>query len=333
MMLDETENKETLIRSAVEKRTVGIVGGGLIGSSWAIVFWRAGWTVRLFDSDKNALNKAEYFIGKQCDLLTNSSGYSDQPKSQKNIIYTSCVGDAVIGVDYVQECGPEILEVKKDLFQKFEQLVKDTCLLASSTSGIVASKFSESLNCRQRVLVVHPTNPPHLVPLVEIAPAPWTSKETVTGTYDIMKSIGQSPIVVKKEIQGFILNRLQGALINEALRLAEGDYASTDDIDCAVRDGLGLRWSFMGPFETIDLNAPGGLADYAARYGQMYREMSVSQSSEMKWNVNLIQRIHKDRRSMLEETKIEERQAWRDQSLADLIAHKSKLDKQSKKFE
>ena len=148
-----------------------------------------------------------------------------------------------------------------------------------------------------------------------------------------MKSIGQSPIVVKKEIQGFILNRLQGALINEALRLAEGDYASTDDIDCAVRDGLGLRWSFMGPFETIDLNAPGGLADYAARYGQMYREMSVSQSSEMKWDVNLIQRIHKDRRSMLEETKIEERQAWRDQSLADLIAHKSKLDKQSKKFE
>ncbi|MAH64450.1 MAG: hypothetical protein CMN54_13595 [SAR324 cluster bacterium] len=89
----------------------------------------------------------------------------------------------------------------------------------------------------------------------------------------------------------------------------------------------------MGPFETIDFNAPVGLADYAARYSQMYREMSVFQSSEMKWDVNLIKRIHKDRRSMLEETGIEERQVWHDRSLADLVAHKSKLDKQSNKFE
>ena len=104
--------------------------------------------------------------------------------------------------------------------------------------------------------MVHPTNPPHLIPLVEVAPSPWTSEETVNGAYQLLLEVGQSRIIVKKEVQGFILNRLQGALINEPLRLAEGDYASPDDIDRAVRDGLGLRWSFMGPFETIDLNAP-----------------------------------------------------------------------------
>ena len=177
--------------------------------------------------------------------------------------------------------------------------------------------------------MVHPTNPPHLIPLVEVAPSPWTSEETVKGAYQIMLEVGQSPIIVKKEIQGFILNRLQGALINEALRLAEGDYASPDDIDCAVRDDLGLRWSFMGPFETIDLNAPGGLADYAERYGNMYRDMSVSQSLEMTWDKNLIDRIHHDRRSILDQSRIEERQAWRDQKLAALIAHKNKKEKKT----
>ena len=327
MMLDQSDDKSALT-SQSETRSVAIIGSGLIGSSWAIVFSRAGWTVRLFDSDKNALDKAEPLIAEQLDLLIRS-GLDSASRQPKEIIYTSSIEEALTDADYVQECGPEILELKKKLFEHFQGVVKGSCILASSTSGIVASKFSENLRCRERVVVVHPTNPPHLIPLVEVAPSPWTSEETVKGAYQIMLEVGQSPIIVKKEVQGFILNRLQGALINEALRLAEGDYASPDDIDCAVRDGLGLRWSFMGPFETIDLNAPGGLADYAERYGNMYRDMSVSQSLEMTWDKNLIDRIHHDRRSILDQSKIEERQAWRDQKLAALIAHKNNKEKKT----
>ena len=177
--------------------------------------------------------------------------------------------------------------------------------------------------------VVHPTNPPHLIPLVEVAPSPWTSgRNRERGLSNHAGGWTKSDHCQKGNSRIYF-ESVARRLINEALRLADGDYASPDDIDCAVRDGLGLRWSFMGPFETIDLNAPGGLADYAERYGNMYRDMSVSQSLEMTWDKNLIDRIHHDRRSILDQSRIEERQAWRDQQLAALIAHKNNKEKKT----
>ena len=325
-MMNRVESK-SLLKPQNGFPLAAIIGAGLIGCGWAIVFARAGWHVRLFDLDHNAIRAAESDIQKQLDLMSDFELCENQTRVFGNISYTLNLEEALTDANYVQECGPETLEIKKNLFHDFEKMVKANCILASSTSGIVASKFTENLEIRERALVVHPTNPPHLVPLVEIAPSPWTSNEVVSAIYEIMLSLGQSPIVVNKEIPGFVLNRLQGALLNEALRLAEGNYATAEDIDLAVRDGLGLRWSFMGPFETIDLNAPGGLADYAERYGAMYRGMSVSQSSEATWDKILIDRIHGDRRAILDDSELAQRQVWRDRRLAALIAHKSKQEK------
>src|SRR5436190_1272871 len=156
-------------------------------------------------------------------------------------------------------------------------------ILASSTSTIPASQWSEKLAGRARCLVAHPINPPHLVPLVELSPAPWTSPDVVARTQALLEAVGQVPIVVRTEIQGFILNRLQGALLAEAFRLYADGYASTEDIDKTVHDGLGLRWSFMGPFETIDLNAPGGVADYCARYSAFYRRVAADPARPEVW--------------------------------------------------
>ena len=133
-------------------------------------------------------------------------------------------------------------------------------VLASSTSGIPASAFTEGLAGRARCLVAHPVNPPYLVPLVELCPAPWTDAAVVSRTRALMTSAGQVPATVNKEMDGFALNRLQGALLAEAFRLVADDVISPTDLDALVKHGLGLRWSFMGPLETIDLNAPGGLA-------------------------------------------------------------------------
>ena len=146
MMLDQSDDKGALT-SQSETRSVAIIGSGLIGSSWAIVFSRAGWTVRLFDSDKNALDKAKPLIAEQLDLLIRS-GLDSASRRPKEIIYTSSIEEALTDADYVQECGPEILELKKKLFDHFQGVVKRSCILASSTSGIVASKFSENLRCR-----------------------------------------------------------------------------------------------------------------------------------------------------------------------------------------
>src|SRR5258707_11360776 len=127
-----------------------------------------------------------------------------------------------------------------------------------------------------RCLVGHPVNPPHLIPLVELCGAPWTAPDAVDRARKIYREIGQMPVTVNREINGFILNRLQGALLAEAFRLVGEGFVSAEDLDHTVKDGLGLRWSFLGPFETIELNAPGGIPDYCARYTGFYKELAAA---------------------------------------------------------
>jgi L-gulonate 3-dehydrogenase len=307
-------------KSHFSSTSVAIIGAGLIGRAWAIVFARAGWQTRLYDFNADALDSARGAVAEQLIMLERHELCMDPDTILSRISYVGDLKAALDGVDYVQECGPEVLEKKRDLFTDLDQLAAPETILASSTSGFIASAFTEHLQGRHRALVVHPVNPPHLVPLVEVSPADWTAPEVTSAAHQIMASVNQTPITVQKEVPGFILNRLQGALLNEALRLAQGGYALPDDIDKVVRDGLGLRWSFMGPFETIDLNAPSGLVDYAQRYGSMYSDMAASQSSPPDWDV--VSALDTARREVLSRDDIPSRQVWRDNRLAALIAHK-----------
>ena len=307
-------------------RAVAVVGAGLIGRGWAIVFARAGWQVNLYDVQAGALDFAREAIAEQLEMLQAKGLCSEPELLIQQIHYVPDLANALADVDYVQECGPEVLEAKQQLFSELDRLSSPHAILASSTSGYMASAFTSHLAGRHRALVVHPVNPPHLVPLVEISPAEWTAPEVTEMARRIMTAVKQTPITVQKEIPGFILNRLQGALLNEAMRLAQGGYASVEDIDKAVCDGLGLRWSFMGPFETIDLNAPAGLADYAKRYGPMYQDMAASQATAPDWDETAVTALDASRRVTLDRDAIAQRQNWRDDRLAALIAHKSKQE-------
>ena len=171
-------------------------------------------------------------------------------------------------------------------------------------------------------LVAHPVNPPYLVPVVEICGAPWTDASAVQSAWDVMVSVGQKPVKIKRELEGFILNRLQGALLREAFRLVEQGYVDAEGLDVTIREGLGLRWSFMGPFETIDLNAPEGLADYAHRFGEMYQSIATEQTSTEPWSEDLIQKLEAQRRAALPADRLLERRLWRDRRLMALAAHK-----------
>src|SRR5262249_36893541 len=175
--------------------------------------------------------------------------------------------DALDGAGFVQESTPETLQAKRAVFAELDRLAAPDAILASSTSAIVPSLFTETLNGRPRCLVAPPANPPHLEALHELGGRAWAPPETSAGAKAVYESVGQVPIVVKREIEGFILNRLQAALLSEAFRLAGEGYVTPADLDKTLKDGLGLRWSFMGPFETIELNAPGGIPDYCGRYG------------------------------------------------------------------
>src|SRR4030081_3089806 len=257
-----------------QNRNVAIVGVGLIGRAWATIFARAGWNVRLTDPHVPTLAAAPRLIRDELHALAHH-GLADDPDSAvARISVAGSLEEAVMDVEFVQENGPEKVEEKQTIFALLDKLAPPDALLVSSTSAITASRFTEMLPGRARCLVGHPVNPPHLVPLVELCGAPWTAPETIDRARKVHREIGQVPVTINREISGFVLNRLQGALLAEAFRLVGEGYISAEDLDHTVKDGLGLRWSFLGPFETIELNAPGGIPDYCARYTGFYKELA-----------------------------------------------------------
>ena len=314
--------------TSAHTQRIGIIGAGLIGRAWAMVFARAGRQVALHDADPDAVRVAVPAIRDSLGALK-SEGLIDEPVERvvARVTPVASVADAVTGAAYVQENIAETPEAKGEMFAVLDGWAKPDTILASSTSNIPGSVFMADLNGRARCLVAHPVNPPHLVPLVELVPTPWTDPTVLTRAKTLLRSVGQVPIVVRRELEGFILNRLQGALLNEAFRLVEDGYVSPEDLDKTVKHGLGLRWSFMGPFETIDLNAPGGIADYVRRFGSAYRRMAEQQSAPRDWSAPLVATIEAERRTALPADKLGARQAWRDRRLAALMAHKRAQEK------
>ena len=305
---------------------IALVGGGLVGQAWAIVFGRAGHEVTLFDAEPAALEQARRNIAARLDDLAGRGLVDDAAAVRGRMRYAGTLGEALASADYVQESTPERVEVKRQVFGELDRLAAPDAILASSTSGIPASAFTEELGGRGRCLVAHPINPPFVTPLVELCPAPWTEPAVVERTHALMSRVGQAPIRLKREVQGFVANRMQAALIGAALRMVKDGVASAADVDVAIKDGIGLRWSFMGPFETIDLNAPGGIADYLRRYGPLYQAIEAEQAAPLDWtDAALLAQLEKERRAQLKAERLPERSAWRDRRLMALAAHRRKL--------
>ena len=306
--------------------TIAIVGAGLIGRAWAICFARAGHAVRVYDETNGAAVKALKFAAGALPSLAAEGLLDGQTVADvaQRMSVARTLEDALAGADHVQENTPENLEIKKRVFAALDQLAGSDAVLASSTSALLPSRFTEALAGRRRCLVVHPINPPYLIPAVEIVPAPWTDPAIVERSRVLLTEAGQSPIVMKREIDGFVMNRLQGALLEEAFRLVADGYASVEDVDIGLREGLALRWSFMGPFETIDLNAPSGVRDYVTRYQQIYSRLFPSMQRRVDWAGDAIDTIERDRRARLAESDLQKRHAWRDRRLMALAAHKRK---------
>lgn len=307
-----------------------IIGSGFVGRAWAISFARAGANVRLWDAAEGAADKAIGYIAAVLDDLAANDLLNGQSTAAVLARIRACptLEEALAEATHVQENTPEKLDTKIEVFAKLDDAARPDAVLASSTSALLPSRFTQSLKGRGRCLVAHPINPPYLVPAVEVVPAPWTTAEAVERTRKFLIGAGHAPLVMQKEIDGFIMNRLQGALLEEAFRLVADGYASVEDVDIGIKDGLALRWCFMGPFETIDLNAPAGVRDYVQRYNGLYENLFAQMQRRADWTGPVIDEIEQARRSKLPQDALQQRQIWRDKRLMSLIAHKRKAAKQ-----
>lgn len=249
-------------------RTIAVIGSGLIGRAWAIVFARAGCAVRLWDPVPEVRAGLPDLLAETCRI----SG--DDPAALDGITVCDTLESALEGAEWVQENGPERLEVKRDLYARLDALAAPDAILASSSSALVASSFAAGLAGRGRILVAHPVNPPHVIPVVELCPSPDTRPEVMDRAESLMRAVGQVPVRMTREIDGFVLNRLQAVVLAEALSLIEQGIVTPQGLDDTIRHGLGRRWTLMGPMETIHLNAPGGVADYLDRYGPTMARLS-----------------------------------------------------------
>jgi 3-hydroxyacyl-CoA dehydrogenase len=272
-----------------------VVGAGSIGVGWSIVFARAGYSVCVFDIKPEILDRFWVQINSKLKLLAeNDLLQEDLEAISKRITTTTELSQALTGAAYVQECGPEELQIKQNIYKKLEELSSPNAILASSSSALTTTQFASDLPTKHRCLVVHPGNPPYLLAIAEVVPASFTSNHCVEETFKILKSVEMAPILVSHEPKGFVFNRIQGAVLREAYSLVREGVISPQDLDLIVTEGLGKRWSIVGPFATAALNVQGGIKAHAARMGQSYFEMGQSRGQNEPWSAELIEKVSKD---------------------------------------
>ena len=299
---------------------IAIVGAGSIGAAWAIVFASAGYFVKLYDIDEARRIGCLADIDRSLRDLASFDLLAGEPEAVRSrIAMSGDLGQALHSAQHVQECAPEDLDLKAALFTQLGELAEPDTVLASSTSFIPASEFAHHLPARDRCLVVHPGNPPYLLRVAEVVPAPFTSVEVIARTEALLNAVGISPVHVHHEPRGFAFNRLQGALLREAYCLVRDGVVTPGEIDLLVRDGLGLRWSVTGPFETVDLNTRGGIEAHAKRMGPHYLAMGRERGQNDLWTDEIVQAVAAARRSALPLEAWSERTAWRDRKLMEQL--------------
>jgi len=311
------------------KKVVAIIGAGSIGTGFAVVHASADREVVIYDVSKR---QRDAVLGQIAIIAEDLIGAGLLDENDKNLVarvrVASSLEEATTEAEFIHECAPEDLDIKRDVVAAIDQNAPDNAVIASASSAIPASQIAEAIPGRSRCLVAHPGNPPFLLRTIEIVPAPFTSQWAVNSAGKLLEKAGMTPVLVQKEVRGFVFNRLQGALLREAYCLVRDGVASVEDIDCLVRDGLGLRWSVVGPFEAVDLNTRGGIGRHAKLLGPAYAAMGAERGQDDPWTEDLVQEVEAQRRSVLPLDAWEERVAWRNRRIMSLLAAREAIDEQ-----
>ena len=239
-------------------RKVAVIGAGTIGLSWATLFAAHGLQVRVQDPRTDLEQTLEEAVRQFARTLP--GGPREPGELLALITVDADVESAVDGADVVQENGPERIDVKREVFARVEEVVAAETLILSSTSGLMPSELSEEMATPGRLLVGHPFNPPHVLPLVEVVPGPFTEQWAVDAAAAFYRGLGKTPVVLHKEIGGFVANRLQSAIFKECVHLVLEGVVDAAELDQVMTESIGLRWATAGPFESYHLGGgPGGI--------------------------------------------------------------------------
>ncbi|MFO0995432.1 MAG: 3-hydroxyacyl-CoA dehydrogenase NAD-binding domain-containing protein [Alphaproteobacteria bacterium] len=255
--------------------TVAVVGSGVIGRSWLRVFTRAGCRTRLYDRDPEQAKRALAWFEEDTalDAREGFASAEDAKRWRSLITHHTSLSDAVAGAGFVQESGPEKIETKRAIYRELDEAAAPATILSTSTSALDINAIAGDLPGAQRCIMAHPCNPPHIIPVVEILANKKTAPEVTKKTIEFLTQVGQKPVVLNWYVNGFLLNRIQAAVVREAFLLVESGVADAEAVDACIKDGLALRWAFIGNFGANHLNADGGIRAYFARYADAYRSM------------------------------------------------------------
>ncbi len=302
-----------MAESAIE--VVALIGTGIVGRGWMRVFCAAGRRTRVYDRDGEQLkrNLAWFEKGLQEDvedgLIT-----SRQAREQRALLSAHTEpGQALEGAGYIQESTPERLEVKQAVFAELDKLARPGAIIASSSSGLNIDEMARGLPGASRCILAHPYNPPFVTPVVEVLPSRAGGPELARRTVEFLKSVGQVPVVMNFHLDGFLGNRIQAAVVREAIHLVESGAASVEAVDAVICHGLGLRWALFGNFGVNHTNADGGLREYYARFGESYpRMMDALDSTAPSFDSGMIERIGRGVDEMVGRATVPELCRWRD---------------------
>ena len=295
---------------------VSILGGGAIGVGWAVVLADAGFQVQLFEVDESRRRASANEISRnlqrleQYELIRSSSD-----AAFSRISYPETLAASVDSVTLVQECVTESLDAKRAVFFEADQHAPESAIIATSSSSLKVSDIASEIPGRERCLLAHPANPPFLLPIVEVAAAPFTDVSAIEHMTRLLEAAGMTPIRIHNEIEGLAYNRLQGAILREAYCLVRDGVIAPSDLDRLVTGGLGRRWAVIGPFATAHLNTRGGITAHAERLGNAYARMGAERGQNDPWTPDLVSAVAADLDQRLPLEHCEDNLASRDHAL------------------
>ena len=306
-------------------RTVAVVGTGVIGRSWIRVFARAGFSTRVFDPDpEQAARAVDWAIELAvADFREGLATLREANAACRRIARCTGLEEALDGATYVQESGPEAIASKQAIYRELDAAAAPDVVLGSSTSAHDMTTIARDLPGAARCLVAHPVNPPHAIPLVEVLAGAETRPDVTASTVALLRRAGMAPVVLDRYAPGFVLNRLQAAVVREAVSLVGAGVASPEVVDTVMREGLGLRWALMGPFGTGHANADGGVGSYYRMYGDAYRSIWRDLDPAPDFGDDVIDAITEGTTAMYGEDGVAALSAWRDRMVRRILQLKA----------